>query len=494
MNSPQTRRTLLKGVAAGAVAVGWSAATGTWATAANAAGAKFSPLPPLDGVLETAPQVLADFSADFGKMVTGTPRAVLRPGSVQDIVKIVRYARANRLTVAMNGQSGNGGDRESHSSYGQAAVPGGISIDAGKLATIHRVGATSATVDAGVTWAALLDAALTIGRTPPALPDYCHLSIGGTTSVGGIGGTVQKHGLLADTVQEIDIVTGEGQLVTASAATRPELFFAALAGAGQVGIIVRATVRLIPAQSTATVMNLFYDDLSTFVADQEKVLADGRFSHQSGEIVRRPDDSGWRYKLEAVTYHSGAAPDPTRLLTGLRDDRAALQVVSMPYRDWILRLDPYEVFLKQEGFWSAPKPWLSLILPASAAQRFIREVTAELTPGDLGAGFAGVYPFLTSKITRPLVALPDEKVAWLVDLLRFPPPGDPNISAMLAQNRRLYDRAVALGGKRYLVGAIPGMTVADWRAHFGAKYLPFRTLKRRFDPDAVLTPGAGFFQ
>jgi FAD/FMN-containing dehydrogenase len=495
MSSTLSRRAVLEGLAA-SVAVGWSASAGSWVTAADAPATDVATVPPLDGVLETAPAVLGRFAHDFGNIRGGTPRAVLRPGSVNDIVKMVRFARQAGLTIAMNGQSGTGADLESHSNYGQAAVPGGIAIDARALSRIHSVSATSAVVDAGVTWAAVLDAALARGLTPPALTDYVHLSVGGTVSVGGIGGTVQKYGLLCDTVQEIEVVTGTGEVLTASATVRPALFNAVLAGGGQCGIIVKAKVKLVPAPQRVVVFNLFYNDLPTYMADQEKILRDGRFSHQEGAIVRTPDDSGWRYQIEAGYYYSGpTVPDQGALLAGLRDDRASLQSLDLTYREWVFRLDPFEVFLKEGGFWDQPHPWYSVVMPASRTRRFIESMVAELTPGDLGVGFAGFYPFRTSKLTRPLFALPTpaEPVAYLVDLLRFPFPDDPGVPAMLEQNRRLYDRAVALGGKRYLVGAIPGMTQADWRRHFGALYTPFRLAKAVYDPGNVLTPGQGFF-
>lgn len=496
MSSSVGRRNILKGMATGAVVVGWSTATGSWVTAHAAGPSGMEAVPALDGVLKTAHEVAGNFSKDFGNLITGIPKAVLRPGSVQDIVKMVRFARSRGLKIAMNGQSGTGDDIESHSSYGQAAVPGGISIDAKGLSKIHRIDAGSAVVDSGVTWGALVTAALAQGRTPPSLTDYLHLSIGGTVSVGGIGGTVQKAGLLADTVQEIEVVTGEGQLVTASANTRPGLFNAVLAGGGQCGIITRAKIRLIPAQSRALVMNLFYHDLPTYLADQEKILLDGRFSHQEGEIVRRPDDSGWRYKIEAVAYYTPPrAPDQAALLAGLRDDRPSAQISEMSYQDWVFRLDPFEAFLKAENYWNQPHPWLSLVLPASKTPEYIRSIVAELTPADLGVGFTGLYPFKTAKLTRPLFALPEpsEPVAYLFDILRFPVPNDPGVRGMLEQNRRFYDRGVALGAKRYLVGAIPRMSRNDWRRHFGRNWDRFVEAKRTFDPDNVLTPGQGFF-
>ena len=485
-------------------------------------------VPALDGTWETAPEVVGRFSRDFGNLITWRPQAVLRPGSVQDIVTMIDYARCHGLTIAMNGQSGTDQDLESHSNYGQAAVPGGIAIDSRGLSTIHSIGATSADVDSGVTWGALFDAALAQGKTPPVLLDgFPHLSIGGTVSVGGIGGSTQQFGLLCDTVEEIEVVTGEGQLLTASATTRPELFNAVLAGGGQCGIIVRAKVKLIPAPARALVISLFYDDLPTYLADQEKILSEGRFSHQEGEIVRRTDDtvvrynmealadrdralrderfsrlvrtpdaSAWRYRIEAVTYYSPpTVPDQAALLAGLRDDRPSAQITEQSYRDWAFRLDPFIEFLKNGGYWEQPHPWLSLVLPASTTLDVIRSVVAELTPGDLGVGFTGLYPFTTSKLTRPLFALPSppEPVAYLFDLIRFPVPGDPGIPGMLDQNRRYYDRAVAAGGKRYIIGAIPGMTQEEWRRHFDHQFDRFAHAKKRCDPDNVLTPGQGFF-
>ncbi len=493
MTNAMTRRTALRGLVAGAVLAGWSATDQSWVTAAQAGprGSGYKPLPRLDGRLELSRS--AGFSKDYGNLVTAAPYAVLRPGSVEDIAKMIRYARQNKLKIAMNGQSGSvEEDFESHSNYGQALVNGGIAIDSRGLSRIHSIGSSSAVVDTGVTWAQLTDAAIAQGRTPVGLTDYMHLTVGGTISIGGIGGTVQKHGLLCDVVEEIQIVTGTGDIVTASLRERPQLFLAALAGGGQVGIITRAKVKLAPAPARAKVMLLFYNDLNTYLSDQEKVLADGRFSHQEGEIVRRPDDSGWRYKIEAVSYYTGAAPDQNKLLAGLRDDRASAQFDDLPYRDWVFRLDAFEAFLKAENIWDEPKPWLSLVLPASKVRTFVNQLLPELRTADLGAGICGLYPFKTSKLTRPLFVLPNEPVVYLFDLLRFPFPGD-DIPGQLVQNRRLYDRGVALGAKRYIVGAVPNVTKADWKRHFGSLYEPFALAKRTYDPDNVLTPGQGFF-
>lgn len=493
MTRAPSRRSVLGGVAASAV-IGWSSATRSWATTSAHHHDDVARLPDLDGSVETSAAAVAPFSRDFGRLKEGTPWAVLRPGSVQDVVRMVCYARDNGLKIAMNGRSGSGDDLESHSSYGQAEVPGGISIDARSLSRIEHIGSHHAVVQAGVTWGMLTDAALLEGRTPPALTDYLHLSIGGTLSVGGIGGTVQKYGLQVDNVDSIDVVTGTGRLVTASATSHPALFHAVLSGAGQCGIIVRATVRLIEAPARATVFSLFYDDLATYRADSEQVLADGRFDAQAGEMLRKPDGSGWRYKMEAAAYYSGnETPDRSRLLSGLHDVRSAMVVEDGTYRDYMFRLDAYEAFLKENGYWDQPKPWLSLFLPASRVQEFMTRIERTLTQDSLGGGFLLFYPYYTSKIREPLAVQPDEPVAYLFDLLRFPAPGDPHIDEMLRENRDLYDRCVGIGGKSYLVGAVPDLTREDWERRFGRMWRPFRVAKRYFDPDGILTPGQRIF-
>jgi hypothetical protein len=148
MNNPVNRRALLKGVATGAVAVGFSQAAGGWLTAASASGRSgVSLAPSLDGVLETAPEVLTNFSSDFGNLVNrGTPRAVLRPGSVDDIVKVVRFARSNRLKVAMNGRAAPAPTAVAST----ARQPSGRHLDRRPgLSQIHRVDSGCALLDAG---------------------------------------------------------------------------------------------------------------------------------------------------------------------------------------------------------------------------------------------------------------------------------------------------------------------------------------------------------
>src|SRR5260370_7034813 len=92
-------------------------------------------------------------------------------------------------------------------------------------------------VSSGVLWRTLLQATLARGLTPPVLPDYLDLSIGGVLSVGGIGGTSYRYGAIVDHVLELQVVTGMGELETCSPTHHRDLFETALAELGHFAII-----------------------------------------------------------------------------------------------------------------------------------------------------------------------------------------------------------------------------------------------------------------
>jgi FAD/FMN-containing dehydrogenase len=383
---------------------------------------------------------------------------------------------------------------QGHAQFGQCQVEAGIVIDSSSLGVIHEIGHGFADVDAGVLWSALVNAAAAEGQTPAVLTDYLELAVGGTLSVGGLGGTTQHFGLQVDNVLELEVVTGAGELVTCSPTRHPVLFEAVLAGLGQCAIIVRAKVRLVPAATQALVFHLFYDDVHLYVRDQELLLGDGRFSYLEGQVVANPDGVTWRYMIEAASFYTPpAAPDQTALLAGLSDDRATAEILTQTYSDFAFRLAPLIAFLMSIGVWGFPHPWIDLWLPASAAADYVGGVVSTLTTADTGQGPVLFYPIDTRKVRAPLYRLPNERVAFGFHILRTAVPPTPDVvSAMLASNRALYDGAVAAGGTRYSIGAIP-FTPTDWRRHFGLIYPLFAASKHLFDPDNVLTPGQGIF-
>lgn len=214
-----SRRQALRGLGVGALVVGFDPVARAWATEG---GPGVVSVPPLDGELTTDRPARREAADDYGHIVHRLPVAVLRPGSVNDITVMVRYARMHRLRIAMRGQG--------HVCFGQAQVDAGIVIDSRTLDRIHDIGPDRAVVDPGVTWADLLRATAAHGLTPPVLTDFMGLSVGGTLSSGGIGGASLHHGVQVDTARELKVVTGKGEVMICSPRQHQDLFDSVLAG------------------------------------------------------------------------------------------------------------------------------------------------------------------------------------------------------------------------------------------------------------------------
>lgn len=100
-------------------------------------------------------------------------------------------------------------------------------------------------VDAGTTWSEIHRHVCARARTPRVQQSSAHFSVGGSLSVNCHGREV-RWGPVSDTVEEITVLTGNGQALNASATVNTELFRAALGGYGACGMILRAKLRLTP--------------------------------------------------------------------------------------------------------------------------------------------------------------------------------------------------------------------------------------------------------
>src|SRR3712207_3738044 len=70
--------------------------------------------------------------------------------------------------------------------------------------------------------------------------------IAGLTLGGGIGWLNGKHGLACDNVLSADVVTADGQLLTASAEDHEDLFWGIRGGSGNFGVVTSLTYQLHP--------------------------------------------------------------------------------------------------------------------------------------------------------------------------------------------------------------------------------------------------------
>jgi FAD/FMN-containing dehydrogenase len=482
-----SRRDVLRGAASAAV-IGFSASARAWVGVGGKA-ANLRRVPSLDGELLTDPASLSAAATDAGSSLELTPLAVLRPGSVQDIQKMVRFCRQQGISVSARGQG--------HTTNGQGLNEGGLVIDMGSLSTVHEIGPDYAVVDAGIKWNTLVTETVAQGLTPPVLTGYLGLSVGGTLSVGGIS-AANRRGAQVDNVRSLEIVNGKGQLLRCSPHENSDLFEAALGGLGQCGIITRATLDLIPAPAFMRVYTIDYADSAAFFADLRKLLRRGEVEDAYNFGI--PDgNGGLLYQLTLGKQWSDTPPNDAHLLRGLSVPPSTAQVQDVPFLNYALRVDVAIDFFKSIGLWDGVMhPWFDVFLPDRTVEPYVSDVVANLTPEDLGpTGFLLLFAQRRVKNGKSMLQLPEcDEWVFLFDILTAAPtPGyDAEFDArMRDRNRSLFDRARDLGGVRYPIGTLD-FDRNDWRRHYGfAEWARLNSLKRRHDPDMILTPGPGIF-
>jgi FAD/FMN-containing dehydrogenase len=166
------------------------------------------------------------------------PAAVALPETADDVVAIVDFAREHGLRVAPQGTGHN-------------ATPLGwldetILVKTSRMRRVE-VDAESrrARVEAGVLWMEVTEAAAEHGLVGLAgsSPD---VGVVGYSLGGGVSWLARKHGLSANSVTAIDLVTADGRLVRVDADHEPDVFWALRGGGGNFGIVTSLDIRLYP--------------------------------------------------------------------------------------------------------------------------------------------------------------------------------------------------------------------------------------------------------
>jgi L-gulonolactone oxidase len=175
---------------------------------------------------------------NWAGLTSVTPTEVRTPRDVDDVVAAVDRARERRTTVKMPGTG--------HSFTGIAA-PEGIMLNPGQLAGIVSVDREALTVTAlAGTPLEVLNASLeALGLTLHNMGDIARQTIAGATSTGthGTGGLVAS---LSAQVVGLELVTGTGEVLTASETENPDILAVARIGLGALGILTTLTFRVEP--------------------------------------------------------------------------------------------------------------------------------------------------------------------------------------------------------------------------------------------------------
>jgi len=172
----------------------------------------------------------------WNDMIDCRPGLIVRCAGTADVLEAVRFARDNRLLVAVRG----GG----HNIAGSALCSGGLMIDLSLMKSVRvDPAAGRAWVEPGATLADVDAETQAFGLAVPTGINST-TGIAGLALGGGFGWLTRKFGLTADSLLSADVVTAAGELVRASRSEHPDLYWALRGGGGNFGIVTAFEFRL----------------------------------------------------------------------------------------------------------------------------------------------------------------------------------------------------------------------------------------------------------
>ncbi len=176
--------------------------------------------------------------AVFNGMVNKRPAMIVRCAGTSDVIQGVNFARTNNLLLSVKG----GG----HSVAGKAVCDGGVMLDLSHMKGI-KVDPMRRTAEAqpGLTLGEF-DHETQAFELATTLGVVSLTGIAGLTLGGGLGWLNGKHGLACDNLLSADVVSANGQLLTANAEENEDLFWGIRGGSGNFGIVTSFKYQLHP--------------------------------------------------------------------------------------------------------------------------------------------------------------------------------------------------------------------------------------------------------
>jgi len=145
----------------------------------------------------------------------------------------------------------------------------------------------TAEVEGMTTYEELVDAALGHNLLPTVVPELKTITIGGAVSGLGIESSSFKYGLVHETVEELEVLLGDGNVVKCSPAGNSDLYYGFPNSYGTLGYVLKLKVRLIPIKKYVRLVHRGFSDIGRLFAELASTCSERHFDYVDGVVFSR---------------------------------------------------------------------------------------------------------------------------------------------------------------------------------------------------------------
>ena len=417
------------------------------------------------------------FEKDFGNILQAAPLAILIPNSIEQLQLIIRFAKEKKFHIVARGAG--------HSVGGQS-LPSqkGITLDLRVLNQIEGIRKDQEDNDilvcrTGASLQQINEFLLRENRILPALPFYPGLTIGGVLNAGGVGSASHLNGLLISNVTELEVLSADGELVTCSRSKQSEIFYSVLGTFGCMGIITKASIKVLPCKTMLRSFRYVYDTIDPWLSDYEFLLSKDISNLQGICVKSKQDPKIWNFLLE-LTIEGNSDEEIKNKIAEIGQLKNKNIIPSSDYspKEFLNRYAPRFEQMRTQGKMEQHHPFLEFIVASENVRQLIEE-SLRLLPASYEDGFRLI--FINRKNLPPNFVVPKAERICMFAIL---PTGiqQEDLEFALVAAKSIHDHAISLGAKRYLSGWLGMLTPQDLKTHFGEKFAKLKELKKNNDP------------
>jgi FAD/FMN-containing dehydrogenase len=167
------------------------------------------------------------------------------------------------------------------------AASGTVGLDVSGLDGVISIDAVNRTADVQgmCTYETLVAATLRHGLMPKVVPQLKTITLGGAVTGLGIESTSFRNGLPHESVLELDVITGSGELITISRDEHADLFAGFPNSYGSLGYAVRLRIELDRVQPFVGLRHVRFDDLDELAAAIRIICDTGSWQDEAVDFL-----------------------------------------------------------------------------------------------------------------------------------------------------------------------------------------------------------------